>query len=42
MARRYWTADFHLSMPEIIEYEDRPYDSVQEMDKDILAKCHAL
>lgn len=42
MARRYWTADFHLSMPEIIEYEDRPYGSVQEMDKDILAKCHAL
>lgn len=42
MARRYWTADFHISMPEIISYENRPYNNVEEMNNSLLNLCNAL
>lgn len=42
MARRYWTSDFHISMPEIIEYENRPFNSIDEMNNSFLSVCQAL
>lgn len=42
MARRYWTSDFHISMDEIINYENRPYSNIEEMDQKILNLCNSL
>lgn len=32
----FWTADFHLGHKNIIEYCNRPFDTVEEMDRAIL------
>ena len=33
---RYWTSDLHLSHANIIDFCNRPYDSVDEMNEDII------
>lgn len=39
MARRFFTADFHLQMPKILQYENRPYNTIEEHDKAIIDMC---
>ena len=42
MARRFFTADFHLGMGEIIKYEGRPFRTVDDMDRFFEKQCTAL
>jgi len=42
MAKRFFTADFHLQMQKILQYEKRPYTSIEEHDKAILDMCKTL
>ena len=42
MARRYWTSDFHISMPEIIGYENRPFNSINDMNNSFLEMCQKI
>ena len=42
MARRYWTADFHIGMEEIIGYENRPFSSILDMNNAFLDSCQDL
>lgn len=39
MARRFFTADFHLSMRDILRFENRPFKSIEKMDAALLRSC---
>lgn len=39
MAKRFFTADFHLGMDSIIEFENRPFSNVGEMNSALIAQC---
>lgn len=42
MSQRYWTADFHLSMTDIIRFEERPFQDIQQMDDFFIQQCKKL
>lgn len=39
MAKRFFTADFHLSMESILKFENRPFASIAEHDAALLKSC---
>ena len=39
MAKRFFTADFHLGMSECIRFEKRPFKNVQEMNSRLVHTC---
>lgn len=42
MSQRFWTADFHLSMTDILKYENRPFKDIEEHDSSLLNSCFQL
>ena len=38
--KRFWTSDWHLGSPAIIEYCDRPFKDVQHMNKRLIANAN--
>lgn len=42
MARKYWTSDFHISMNEILIYENRPFNNIDTMNNSFLDMCNTL
>ena len=40
MSHRFFTADFHIGMPDIIRFEQRPFKSVELMDAALLHECN--
>lgn len=40
MACRFYTADFHLGMAGILEYEDRPFQTIAQMDRALIDDCN--
>ena len=42
MATRFFTADFHLRMPKILEYENRPFSSIEEHDEHLISACKSV
>lgn len=39
MARRYWTSDFHLGMESILQFENRPFKTIEKHDAALLRSC---
>lgn len=39
MSKRFFTADFHLGMTDILKYEERPFSTIEEMDDAIINMC---
>lgn len=37
---RFYTADFHLGMEGILEYENRPFSSIAQMDRALIDECN--
>lgn len=37
--RRWFTADFHLGMKDILRLENRPFASIDDMDRALLDEC---
>ena len=42
MATRFFTADFHLQMPKILEYENRPFNSIEQHDRALIEMCKKM
>lgn len=42
MATRFFTADFHLQMPKILEYENRPFQTADEHDQALIGMCKKM
>jgi len=40
MAKRFWTADWHLGSPAIIDYCDRPFKDVEHMNTRLIANAN--
>lgn len=40
MAMRFYTADFHLGMEGILEYENRPFKDIRQMDRALIDDCN--
>jgi len=40
MARRFFTADFHLGMSKILEYSHRPFKTVEKMNAALVRSCN--
>lgn len=40
MAMRFYTADFHLGMEGILEYEDRPFQTIAQMNRALVNDCN--
>ena len=39
MPKRFFTADFHLGMSEVIKYENRPFETVEQMNDAFMRSC---
>lgn len=39
MSRRWFTADFHLGMTDILRFENRPFSTIDEMNQALLESC---
>lgn len=39
MSHRWFTADFHLGMSSILEYEERPFKTIDDMNNTYIDKC---
>lgn len=37
--KRWFTSDFHFGMKDIIKYENRPFDNVDDMNQHFIAEC---
>ena len=42
MATRFFTADFHLQMPKILEYENRPFNNIEHHDRALIGMCKKM
>lgn len=42
MSVRYFTADFHLGMSDILRFENRPFKTIEDMNKCLLSQCIKL
>ena len=39
MSQRFWTADFHLGMSDVLRFENRPFKSIDEMNDALIQEC---
>lgn len=39
MAKRFWTSDFHLGMQSILEFENRPFKTIEKHDAALIRSC---
>ena len=39
MSKRFFTADFHIGMSDIINFENRPFKTIEDMNNALLQTC---
>lgn len=39
MSKKFYTADFHLGMRQILEYENRPFQTIEQMNYKLISTC---
>lgn len=39
MSQRFWTADFHLGMTDVLRFEKRPFKTIDDMNNALIQAC---